>query len=75
MNDHRRPQAFHIDPAPKPDKVRRPPRAIPASKIKFDDDEAAGQDVVVVPPAPLPSSRTLRWGALLVSTLFGLFVM
>lgn len=74
MNDHRRPQAFHIDPAPKPDKVRRPPRAIPASKIKFDD-EAAGQDVVVVPPAPLPSSRTLRWGALLVSTLFGLFVM
>ncbi len=35
MNDHRRPQAFHIDPAPKPDKVRRPPRAVPASKIKF----------------------------------------
>ncbi|WP_119268417.1 YcjF family protein [Taklimakanibacter deserti] len=74
MNDHRRPQAFHIDPAPKPDKVRRAPRAIPASKIKFEE-EPQGQEVVVVPPAPLPSSRVLRWGSLLVSTLFGLFVM
>ena len=74
MNDHRRPQAFHIDPAPRPDKVRRPPRAIPASKIKFED-ESQGQDVVVAPPAPLPSSRTLRWGGLLITTLFGLFLM
>lgn len=74
MNDHRRPQAFHIDPAPKPDKVRRPPRALPASKIKFEE-EPEGTEVVVVPPAPLPSSRALRWGSLLVSTLFGLFVM
>lgn len=73
MNDHRRPQAFRIDPAPRPDKVRRQPRAIQASKIKFEE-ERDGQDVVV-PPAPLPSSRTLRWGSLLVSTLFGLFLM
>ncbi|MGE0007895.1 MAG: YcjF family protein [Parvibaculaceae bacterium] len=74
MNDHRRPQAFHVDPAGRPDKVRRPPRAIPAGRIKFDD-EREGADVVVVPPAPLPSSRALRWGSLLISTLFGLFVM
>ena len=74
MNDHRRPQAFRIDPASRPDKVRRQPRAIPAGKIKFEED-TQGQEVVVVPPAPLPSSRTLRWGSLLISTLFGLFLM
>lgn len=73
MNDHRRPQAFHIDPEPKPAKVRRAPRAIPAGKIKFEE-EPHGQDVVV-PPAPLPSPRTLRWGSLLISALFGLFVL
>lgn len=74
MNDPRRPQAFRIDPAPKPDKVHRSPRAIPASKIKFEEEPTDG-DVVVVPPAPLPSSRSLRWGSLLISTLFGLFLM
>lgn len=74
MNDHRRPQAFRIDPAPRPDKVRRAPRAIAAGKIRFDA-EPEGQDVVVVPPAHLPSSRSLRWGSLLVSALFGLFVL
>ncbi|WP_119391253.1 YcjF family protein [Taklimakanibacter lacteus] len=74
MNDHRRPQAFRIDPAPRPDKVRRAPRAIAPDKIKFDP-EPQGRDIVVVPPAPLPSSRSLRWGSLLVSALFGLFVL
>ena len=74
MSDHRRPQAFHIDPAPKPDKAHRKPRAIAASKIKFAA-ETEGRDVVVLPPAPLPSARTLRWGSLLVSTIFCLFVM
>ena len=74
MNDHRRPQAFHIDPAPKPDKVHRKPRAIAASKIKFAP-ETEGQEVVVLPPVPLPPARTLRWGSLLVSTIFSLFVM
>jgi putative membrane protein len=74
MNDHRRPQAFHIDPPPKPGKVRRAPRAIPASKIKFEEPQQ-GQDVVVVPPAPLPSPRTLRWGSVLVTSLFGLFLL
>jgi len=74
MNDHRRPQAFRIDPAPRPDKVRRPPRALAPDKIKFDA-EPGGQDVVVVPPAPLPSSRRLRWGSLLISALFGLFLL
>ena len=74
MNDHRRPQAFRVDPAPRPDKVRRAPRAIAPDKIKFDA-ESEGQDVVVVPPAPLPSSRSLRWGSLLISALFGLFLL
>lgn len=72
-DDHRRPQAFRIDPAPRPDKVRRPPRAI-HGKIKFDE-EPDGRAVVVVPPAPLPSSRSLKWGSLLISALFGLFVL
>ncbi len=72
--DHRKPQAFRIDPAARPDRVRRAPRAIPASKVKFDE-EPQGQDLVVVPPAPLPSSRSLRWGSLLISALFGLFVL
>ena len=74
MNDHRRPQAFRIDPAPRPDKVRRAPRAVAPDKIKFDA-EPEGQDLVVVPPAPLPSSRRLRWGSLLISALFGLFLL
>lgn len=72
-DDHRRPQAFRIDPAPRPDKVRREPRAI-HGKIKFDE-ELDGQELVVTPPAPLPSSRSLKWGSLLISALFGLFVM
>lgn len=74
MNDHRRPQAFRVDPAPRPDKVRRAPRALAPDKIKFDS-EPDGQDLVVVPPAPLPSSRHLRWGSLLISALFGLFLL
>ncbi len=74
MNDHRRPQAFRVDPAPRPDKVRRAPRALAPGKIKFDA-EPQGQDIVVVPPAPLPSARSLRWGSLLISSLFGLFVL
>jgi putative membrane protein len=74
MNDHRRPQAFRIDPAPKPEKIRRPPRAIPAAKIKFED-EPDGGNLVVVPPTPLPSPRMLRWGSLLVAALSGLFLM
>lgn len=73
-DDHRRPQAFRIDPAPRPDKVRRQPRAVPAGKIKFDE-EPEGQDIVVVPSAPLPSSRSLKWGSILISALFGLFVL
>lgn len=72
-DDHRMPQAFRIDPAPRPEKVRRSPRAI-HGKIKFDE-VPDGQDVVVLPPAPLPSSRSLKWGSLLVSALFGLFVL
>jgi putative membrane protein len=73
VND-RRPQAFRIDPASRPDKVRRQPRAIPASKIKFDE-APEGQDIVVVPPAPLPSSRSLKWGSIFISAVFGLFVL
>jgi putative membrane protein len=73
VND-RRPQAFRIDSAPRPDKVRRHPRAVPTSKIKFDE-EPEGQDIVVVPPAPLPSSRSLKWGSILISAVFGLFVL
>lgn len=73
-DDRRRPQAFGIDPAPRPDKVRRQPRAVPTSKIKFDE-ELEGQDIVVVPPAPLPSSRKLKWGSILISALFGLLVL
>lgn len=72
-DDHRRPQAFRIDPAPRPEKIRRAPRAI-HGKVKFDE-APDGQDVVVVPPAPLPSSRSLRWGSLLISALFGLFLL
>ena len=73
-DDHRRPQAFRIDPAARPDKVRRQPRAVPTSKIRFDE-EPEGQDIVVVPPAVLPSSRGLKWGSILISALFGLFVL
>lgn len=75
MNDSRKPQAFRIDPAPGPEKVRRKPRAVSTDKIIFDEEPPEGQEVAVVPPAPLPTSRALRWGSLLVSTLFGLFVM
>lgn len=74
MNEgHRKPRAFRIDPETHADKPRRP-RAIPAGGIKFED-EPSGQDVVVVPPAPLPSARGLKWGSILISALFGLLCL
>jgi putative membrane protein len=75
MNDAgRKPQAFVIDPPPPQPKTRRAPRAIAPAKIKFDPVEETGE-LAVVAPAPLPSSRALRWGSVLITALFGLFTL
>ena len=71
----RKPQAFVIDAEPpqKP-KARRAPRAIAPAKVQFDPLDEQGE-VAVVAPAPLPSSRALRWGGMLITALFGLFTL
>jgi putative membrane protein len=73
MNEIRKPAAFRI--APDNDqgtKTKR--RTIPSSRISFEPDEIQGE-LVAVPPTPLPSSRALRWGTVLVAALAGLIAI
>jgi putative membrane protein len=68
MTDGKRhPQAFVIDA----EDDERPARG-KGPKITFAPDEPQGE-VVVVPPAPLPSPRRIRWVSILVGALFTLF--
>jgi putative membrane protein len=68
----RPPKAFVIEEPESDNKAppKRKPRAI--TGITFEPDENAG-DLIVVPPAPLPVSRRIRWGAILAGALFTLF--
>jgi putative membrane protein len=66
----RQPKAFVIDEpehAHRQD-TRRKPRAVTGITIEPDEIDAP----VVVPPAPLPVSRHMRWGTLLAGALFTL---
>jgi putative membrane protein len=47
---------------------------VPISSIEFTPDEPQGE-LVVVPPRPLPRSRSWRWGAILLSALTALVTM
>lgn len=73
MSDGQRtPKAFVIEEPSRAEEAppRRKPRAI--TGITFEPDEAAS-DVVVVPPAPLPVARSVRWGGILAAALLSLF--
>jgi putative membrane protein len=73
MNEIRKPEAFRIaSDGDRNNTTKR--RAIPASRIHFESDESKGE-LLVIPPAPLPGPRTLRWGAILITALAGLFVI
>ena len=67
MTEIRRPAAFRI--AGEEDRGTRTKRRIlSAARVRFEPEEAPG-GLVVVPPAPLPRPRTLRWGAVLIASL------
>jgi putative membrane protein len=69
MNEIRKPAAFRI--APDDERRTRTKRGtIAAARIHFEPEETPGD--LVVPPAPLPAPRTLRWGAILITALAGL---
>lgn len=76
MMEHQRgPKAFVIDEPPRHEadgEAQRPPRAI--TGITFEPDFDSG-DMIVVPPAPLPAPRRMRWGAILMSALSVLIAM
>jgi uncharacterized membrane protein YcjF (UPF0283 family) len=59
---HRGPKAFVIDKR----------HAAPA--IEFTAGEPS-RELTVTTPAPLPCSGTMRWGMILLASLFGLVVM
>ena len=77
MSDgHRSPKAFVIgEPAPETESkepLKRKPRAI--TGITFEPEVQDG-DLLVMPPAQLPSSRRVRWGSILVGALFSLVTL
>jgi putative membrane protein len=72
MNDARKPAAFRIAPDDGTFHTGTRRGVIPASRISFESGEPEGE-AVVIPPTPLPSPRSLRWGSLLITTLAGLF--
>lgn len=45
-----------------------------AAAIEFTAEEPS-RELTVTPPPPLPRSRTMRWGMILVTALFGLVTM
>ena len=68
----RAPKAFVFD-APDPEEhAPRKPRAITGLSFEPDEDEGA---LIVMPPAPLPRARRIRWGAILAGALFTLVTM
>ena len=69
----RKPAAFRIA-SEDARTARTKRRAISPSRIKLEPDEPQGE-LVVIPPAPLPAPQTLRWGAILITTLAGLFAI
>jgi putative membrane protein len=71
MNDVRKPAAFRIA-ASDDRRIRTGQRVVPASRIRFDEPEGGA---VVVPPEPLRTRRSSRWGAMLLSALAGLFAI
>lgn len=66
----RRPTAFVLDePDPEPGVPPRAPRAITGITFETDPDDSG---LMVVPPAPLPAPKRIRWGAILGGALFTL---
>jgi putative membrane protein len=73
MNDKpRKPAAFVIDAPERGEEPLRPPRAITGITFEPEPDEGA---LIVMPPAPLPGPRRIRWGSLLAGALFLLVTM
>lgn len=76
--DRRKPEAFRLasaeDAIAAPPRSRRAPRAIAPGKIVFEAE--TGENLpAVIPPAPLPAPRSLRWVSMLITALFGLFTL
>ena len=71
----RTPKAFVLD-APSRDEAddapQRRPRAITGITFEPESDDAS---LIVMPPAPLPAARRMRWGAIFVSAAFTLLTM
>ncbi|CAN5363316.1 TIGR01620 family protein [soil metagenome] len=74
--DPRKPAAFRISSEDEPaaPRAHRAPQAIPAGKIVFET-EPEGDQPAVIPPTPLPSPRSFRWVSIMISALFGLFLL
>lgn len=71
----RQPKAFVLDEPPRDeaeDAPQRRPRAI--TGITFDPEFDSGE-LIVMPPAPLPAAKRMRWGAIFASAAFTLVVM
>jgi putative membrane protein len=69
MTDIRKPAVFRI--APDGGRRTKTRRTIPASQISFAPDTSKGE-LVVVPPAPLPAPKRMRWSLILIAALAGL---
>lgn len=71
----RQPKAFVLDEPPRDeaeDAPQRRPRAI--TGITFEPEFDSGE-LIVMPPAPLPAAKRMRWGAIFASAAFTLVVM
>jgi putative membrane protein len=67
----RRPKAFVLDEPPVEERHAPPRRPQAITGITFETEPDAGA-VIVMPPAPLPAPKRLRWGLVLASSLFAL---
>ncbi|WP_373503281.1 YcjF family protein [Aestuariivirga sp.] len=71
----RPPKAFVIDEPEektKSDEPKRKPRAITGITFEPEIDEG---ELIVMPPTPLPSPRSIRWGSILIGALFTLVTL
>lgn len=76
MKEHpRQPKAFVLDEPTRDeadDAPQRKPRAITGITFEPEIDEG---DLIVMPPAPLPAAKRMRWGAIFISAVFTLVTM
>lgn len=70
---HRPPKAFIIEGG-ESETAREKPKHRAGPRINFEAEAPVGE-LAVIPPAPLPSARSIRWASILVAALAALLAM